>query len=181
MAVTLGDVLWTPPADVRTTTQVGRFMDFVAQRGVDLSDYDAALRWSVEDLEGFWGAIWDFFGVRSHTPYERVLSAPVLPGARWFEGATLNYAEHMVGLDEDTDRVAIVARSQSRDPFEVSFGELRDGVARARAGLERLGVGPGDRVVAYLPNIPRRSSRSSPRRASARSGRPARRSSARAR
>ena len=154
MAVSLGDVLWTPPADVRTTTQVGRFMDFAAQRGVDLPDYDAALRWSVEDLEGFWGAIWDFFGVRSHTPYERVLSAPVLPGARWFEGATLNYAEHMVGLDEDTDRVAIVARSQSRDPFEVTFGELRDQVARARAGLERLGVGPGDRVVAYLPNIP---------------------------
>jgi acetoacetyl-CoA synthetase len=154
MAVTLGDVLWTPPADVRTTTQVGRFMDFVAARGVDLPDYDAALRWSFADLEGFWGAIWDFFGVRAHTPYDRVLSAPVLPGARWFEGATLNYAEHMVGTDEDTDRVAIVARSQSRDPFEVTFGELRDQVARARAGLERLGVGPGDRVVAYLPNIP---------------------------
>jgi acetoacetyl-CoA synthetase len=154
MAVSLGDVLWTPPADVRTTTQVGRFMDFAAGRGVDLPDYDAALRWSVEDLEGFWRAIWDFFGVRAHTPYERVLSAPVLPGARWFEGATLNYAEHMVGTDEDTDRVAIVARSQSRAPFEVTFGELRDQVARARAGLERLGVGPGDRVVAYLPNIP---------------------------
>jgi acetoacetyl-CoA synthetase len=154
MAVTQGDVLWTPPADVRTTTQVGRFMDFVAARGVPLDDYDAALRWSFEDLEGFWAAIWDFFGVRAHTPYERVLSERVMPGARWFEGATLNYAEHMVGADEDADRVAIVARSQSRDPFEVTFGELRDHVARARAGLERLGVGSGDRIVAYLPNIP---------------------------
>jgi acetoacetyl-CoA synthetase len=77
-----------------------------------------------------------------------------MPGARWFEGATLNYAEHMVGLDEDAARVAIVARSQSRDPFEVTWGDLRDQVARARAGLQRLGVGPGDRVVAYLPNIP---------------------------
>jgi len=154
MAVTLGDVLWTPPADVRTSTQVGRFMDFVAARGVVLDDYDAALRWSVADLEGFWAAIWDFFGVRAHTPYERVLSERVMPGARWFEGATLNYAEHMVGLEEDTAGVAIVARSQSRDPFEVTWGELRDQVARARAGLQRLGVGPGDRVVAYLPNIP---------------------------
>jgi len=154
MAVTLGDVLWTPPADVRTTTQVGRFMDFVGARGVALDDYDAALRWSVEDLEGFWAAIWDFFGVRAHTPYERVLSERVMPGARWFEGATLNYAEHMVGLDEDAARVAIVARSQSREPFEVTWGDLRDQVARARAGLQRLGVGPGDRVVAYLPNIP---------------------------
>jgi acetoacetyl-CoA synthetase len=154
MAVTVGDVLWTPPADVRTTTQVGRFMDFVGARGVALDDYDAALRWSVDDLEGFWAAIWDFFGVRAHTPYERVLSERVMPGARWFEGATLNYAEHMVGLDEDAGRVAIVVRSQSRDPFEVTWGDLRDQVARARAGLQRLGVGPGDRVVAYLPNIP---------------------------
>ena len=154
MAVTVGDVLWTPPADVRTTTQLGRFMDFVAARGVALDDYDAALRWSVDDLEGFWAAIWDFFGVRAHTPYERVLSERVMPGARWFEGATLNYAEHMVGLDEDAARVAIVARSQSREPFEVTWGDLRDQVARARAGLQRLGVGPGDRVVAYLPNIP---------------------------
>jgi len=154
MAVTVGDVLWTPPADVRTTTQVGRFMDFVGARGVALDDYDAALRWSVDDLEGFWAAIWDFFGVRAHTPYERVLSERVMPGARWFEGATLNYAEHMVGLDEDAARVAIVARSQSREPFEVTWGDLRDQVARARAGLQRLGVGPGDRVVAYLPNIP---------------------------
>jgi acetoacetyl-CoA synthetase len=154
MAVTQGDVLWTPPADVRTTTQVGRFMDFVAARGVVLDDYDAALRWSFDDLEGFWAAIWDFFGVRAHTPYERVLSERVMPGARWFEGATLNYAEHMVGLDEDGDRVAVVARSQARDASEMTFGELREQVARARAGLERLGVGPGDRVVAYLPNIP---------------------------
>ena len=77
-----------------------------------------------------------------------------MPGAQWFPGARLNYAEHMVGRDEDVDAVAIVARSQTRDPFEVTFGELRDQVARARAGLQRLGVGPGDRVVAYLPNIP---------------------------
>ena len=154
MAVTVGDVLWTPPADVRTTTQVGRFMDFVAGRRVDLPDYDAALRWSVEDLEGFWSSLWDFFEVKAHTPYERVLGSREMPGARWFEGATLNYAEHMVGTDEDTDRVAVVARSQSRDDFEVTFGELRDEVARARVGLRELGVGPGDRVVAYLPNIP---------------------------
>src|SRR5262249_13565111 len=64
------------------------------------------------------------------------------------------YAAHMVGRDEDLDSVAILARSQSREPFDLTFGELRDQVARARAGLQRLGVGPGDRVVAYLPNIP---------------------------
>src|ERR671939_652776 len=77
-----------------------------------------------------------------------------MPGAVWFPGATLNYAEHALGRDEDRERVAVVAHSQTRDPFELTFGDLREQVARARVGLRRLGVQPGDRVVAYLPNIP---------------------------
>jgi acetoacetyl-CoA synthetase len=154
MAVT-GEVLWSPTEEVRRTSEMGRFLDWLArERGVALDDYDALFRWSVDALEDFWAAVWDYFEVRAHTPYTRVLSTREMPGARWFEGATLNYAEHMVGRPEDTDRVAIVAHSQTRAPFELTFGELRDQVARARAGLQRLGVGPGDRVVAYLPNIP---------------------------
>jgi acetoacetyl-CoA synthetase len=77
-----------------------------------------------------------------------------MPGAEWFPGATLNYAEHAVGLPEDRDRTAVIAHSQTRPPIELTFGELADQVARARAGLRRLGVRKGDRVVAYLPNIP---------------------------
>jgi acetoacetyl-CoA synthetase len=151
----IGDVLWTPPADVRQTTEIGRYLNWLRdERGRDLADYDELWRWSVGDLEGFWGSIWDFFGVRAHAPYERVLGARAMPGAEWFPGARLNYAEHALGTDEDADRVAVVARSQTRDPIELTFGELRDRVARARAGLQRLGVEPGDRVVAYLPNIP---------------------------
>ena len=155
MPPVIGDVLWTPPANVRETTEIGRYLNWLRdERGRDLADYDALWRWSVDDLEGFWGSVWDFFGVRAHAPYERVLAARQMPGAEWFPGARLNYAEHALGTDEDTDRVAVVARSQTREPIEVTFGELRDQVARARAGLRRLGVGPGDRVVAYLPNIP---------------------------
>jgi len=151
----IGAVMWTPPADVRETTQLGRFLDHLRdRRGLELDDYDALHRWSVEDLEGFWGSLWDFFEVRAHTPYERVLGSREMPGAEWFTGSRLNYAEHMVGRDSDTDALAVVARSQTRDDFELSFGELRERVARARAGLQRLGVGEGDRVVAYLPNIP---------------------------
>jgi len=153
--VSVGELMWTPPADAREAAQIGRFMAWLErERGVALRDYDALFRYSVDDLEGFWSAIWEFFVVRSHTPYERVLSERVMPGARWFERATLNYAEHAVGTDEDTDRVAVLGHSQSREPVQLTFGELRDAVARARAALERLGVGPGDRVVAYLPNIP---------------------------
>ncbi len=151
----VGEVLWTPPADVRETTQLGRLLDFVRDtRGKDCADYDELWRWSVSDLEGFWGSVWDFFGVRAQTPYERVLASREMPGTEWFTGARLNYAEHMLGTDDDLGSVAVVARSQTRDPFELTFADLREQVARARAGLQRLGVGAGDRVVAYLPNIP---------------------------
>ena len=151
----IGEVLWTPPADVRQTTQLGRYLDWLREtRGIDHADYDELLRWSVDDLEGFWGSLWDFFEIRAHTPYDRVLGSREMPGAEWFTGSRLNYAEHMVGREEDTDQVAVLARSQTRDDFDLTFGDLREQVARARAGLQRLGIGPGDRVVAYLPNIP---------------------------
>jgi acetoacetyl-CoA synthetase len=151
----IGELMWSPPADVRETTELGRFLDFVRDtRGPDLHGYDELFAWSISDLEGFWGAVWDFYGVRTHAPYERVLASRDMPGAEWFPGARLNYAEHMLGTDEDTGEVAVIAHSQTRAPFELTFGDLREQVARARAGLLRLGVGPGDRVVAYLPNIP---------------------------
>ena len=151
----IGEVLWTPPADVRETTQLGRYLEWLREtRGIDHAGYDELWRWSVDDLEGFWGSLWDFFEVRAHTPYDRVLGSRQMPGAEWFTGSRLNYAEHMVGRDEDTDEVAVLARSQTRADFDLTFGDLREQVARARAGLRRLGIGSGDRVVAYLPNVP---------------------------
>jgi len=151
----LGDVLWTPPADARAGCRVGRFMDWLAaERGRGFESFADLHRWSVTDLEGFWGAVWDYFEIQAAAPYERVLGSDAMPGAVWFPGARLNYAQHMVGRDEDLDEIAVIARSQSRDPRELTWGELREQVARARAGLQRLGVQPGDRVVAYMPNIP---------------------------
>jgi acetoacetyl-CoA synthetase len=150
-----GDVLWSPPPDARERFVIGRYLAWLErERGLSLAGYDELWRWSVSDLEGFWSSVWEFFEVRSHAPYERVLGSREMPGAEWFPGARLNFAEHMVGRDEDVDRSAVVAYSQTRPGRELTFGDLRDQVARARAGLQRLGVGPGDRVVAYLPNIP---------------------------
>jgi acetoacetyl-CoA synthetase len=151
-----GTVLWTPPADARESTEIGRYMTWLERsHGRSFHGYDDLWAWSVADLEGFWASIWDYFQIRAHTPYDRVLSSREMPGARWFEGAELNYAEHLLGsADQDADASAIVAFSQTRGPIELTFGELRDQVARARAGLVRLGVRPGDRVVAYMPNIP---------------------------
>ncbi|MBV9804824.1 MAG: acetoacetate--CoA ligase [Solirubrobacterales bacterium] len=140
---------------MRQRTEIGRFMNWLRDhRGRDFASYDELWRWSVDDLEGFWGSIWAFYAIRARRPYERVLGASAMPGAEWFPGARLNYAEHLVGLDEDRDRTAVLSRSQTRPPLDLTFGELRELAARARVGLQRLGVGPGDRVVAYLPNIP---------------------------
>ncbi|MBW3620104.1 MAG: acetoacetate--CoA ligase [Actinobacteria bacterium] len=148
-----GTVLWEPPADARSTTRMGAFLDAVeARRGVDLPDYAAAWEWSVTDLEGFWSAVVAHFGVRFVDQPTAVLPDRAMPGAEWFPGATLNYAEH--ALRATGDRPAVVARSQTRDEVELSADELRDQVARAAAGLRRLGVGRGDRVAAYAPNIP---------------------------
>ncbi|GIJ72870.1 acetoacetate--CoA ligase [Virgisporangium ochraceum] len=154
-----GDVLRPVPSDARATSGVGAFLGWLERhRGLAFADYDELWRWSVDDLDGFWGAVAAYFGVRFSTPYERVLTSRSVSGARWFTGSTVNYAEHMVGLVEDpaadADDLAVLAYSQTREPIRLTWGELRDQVARARAGLRRLGVGHGDRVVAYLPNVP---------------------------
>jgi acetoacetyl-CoA synthetase len=149
----MAEVLWRPAADARATTNLGRYLEWLRdERGVDLATYEEAWRWSVDDVAGFWGSIWSFFGVRSSPAYEAVLRHPAMPGTEWFPGALFNYAER--ALATTGPGVAVIARSQARPAVELSWDELRDQVARCRAGLQRLGIGPGERVAAYLPNGP---------------------------
>ena len=142
-----GELLWTPGEHVRADATLTRF---AASAGRD-DDYESLWRWSIEDLEGFWGAVWEFFELKGS--YDTVLEERSMPGARWFPGAELNYAEH-VFRDIDRSATAIRARSETRGDETVSWEELERQVARARAGLAELGVGRGDRVAAYMPNIP---------------------------
>jgi acetoacetyl-CoA synthetase len=123
------------------------------EQGQDPADYAAAHAWSVADLEGFWGAIASTFGVRFGSPPERVLGSDAMPGAAWFPGATVNYAEH-VFAGKDDDAVAIRHASEARETGAWTWRRLREETARIRAGLVARGVGEGDRVAAYLPNIP---------------------------
>ncbi len=133
-----------------------RFMDWAGERrGRPFSDYDELWRWSVDDLEGFWAGIWEFCGVRASKPYERVLGSHEMPGTRWFEGAELNYAENLLARGEGrSDEVAVLHCSELRDLDEITWGELTAQVAAVAGGLRALGVTRGDRVVAYMPNIP---------------------------
>ncbi|ROO87592.1 acetoacetyl-CoA synthetase [Actinocorallia herbida] len=151
----MSEVLSTPHPEVRANSRIGHYLRWLAdERGLAFEDYPALHRWSITDLPGFWSSIWEYFEVKSHVPPTAVLGRRTMPGAEWFPGSTLNYAEHAVGRGADTDRVAVVARSQTRPDIELTYGDLRDQVSRVRAGLRKLGVGRGDRVVAYLPNIP---------------------------
>ena len=149
-----GEILWRPPADVLTSSAIGRYLTWVEEsRGLSFgADYHALWRWSVGDLAGFWGSLAEYLGVRFHDQPAAVLTGAAMPGAGWFPGATLNFAEHaLAGPPEAT---VLVSRSESRPRLELTRGELRAQVASLRAALRDLGVGPGDRVAAYLPNIP---------------------------
>jgi acetoacetyl-CoA synthetase len=138
--------LWEPPAELVEGATLTRFM-----RAHGFADYAALWQWSVDDLDGFWGAIWDFFGVGERSG--PVLASREMPGARWFPEVRVNYAEHLF-RDKPDDRPAILHASELRELATWTWGDLRRETARIRAGLVARGVGPGDRVVAYLPNIP---------------------------
>jgi acetoacetyl-CoA synthetase len=149
-----GDLVWSPPADVAARSRAGQFMSWLGhRRGVQLTSHDELWRWSVTDLDGFWAAVWDYFGVTSQAPYTSVLAKRTMPGAQWFPGARISYPEHALRGDHP-DRVMVLGRSQTRPDLDLTAAGLRDQVARARAVLAGLGVGPGDRVAGYLPNVP---------------------------
>jgi acetoacetyl-CoA synthetase len=147
--------LWTPATDARTRSRLGRFLDRVeARHHVALADHEAAWRWSVQHLDLFWAELVDELGLRFHDQPSAVLADRSMPGAVWFPGSTLNYAEHVLAMPGVAEHEpAVWSLSQSREPVVLTLGDLRREVAACRAGLERLGVAEGDRVVAYLPNI----------------------------
>jgi acetoacetyl-CoA synthetase len=146
--------LWDPPAELVERARLTEYMRWLeAERGLSFADYEALWRWSVDDLEAFWTSIWDFFGVQADGGYERALGRRTMPGAEWFTGTSLNYAEH-VFAGKDDNEAAILHASELRELGELSWAELRAQVASTAAGLRALGVERGDRVVAYLPNIP---------------------------
>jgi acetoacetyl-CoA synthetase len=161
------EILWAPTPEMVERSQLTRYIRWLAEnRDLHFEDYHALWRWSVTEIEEFWGTLWEYFEVISsrdgqaatgreaeEPAFDEVLAELVMPGARWFEGANLNYAEHIF-RGKDEHEVAVVFASELRELSELRWGELREQVAQVREGLRALGVAKGDRVVAYLPNGP---------------------------
>ena len=147
-------VLWSPPDDAWEASALGAFSRRAAHRhDLRVATYHDLWAWSVDDIDAFWQLVADHFDVRFHDAPSRVRTGDTPPGVSWFPDATLNYAEHAL-RHPDAAQVAVIAHSQTRAPHRLTYGDLGEHVARAAAGLRRLGVGPGDRVAAYLPNVP---------------------------
>jgi acetoacetyl-CoA synthetase len=152
--VSVPEPLWEPSPELVERSRLSEYLRWLeAERGLAFADYEALWRWSVDDLDAFWASIWDFFEVQADGDPSPVLASRQMPGASWFPNASLNYAEH-VFAGKDDGAIAILHASELRQLDELTWGELRAQVAAVAQGLRGLGVEKGDRVVAYLPNIP---------------------------
>ncbi len=150
----LGEILWTPGPERVRSANVTAFIEWLArERGKNFADYSALWRWSVEDLEGFWQALWDYFQIQSSTPPTRVLGRRGMPGAQWFPGARLNYAQHVLRR-ESTGGTALIYVSETQALTPMSWQTLGNSVRILATELRALGVKPGDRVTAWMPNVP---------------------------
>ena len=156
------EVLWTPSEAAIRQTRMTAFMDWLNQRrGLTFPDYDTLHRWSIEHLEDFWEAYLEFTGMITHAPATQVLSARVMPGAHWFPGMQLNFAENILGRDfAGPALVACVEPSaggsegDALSGYAYSYAQLRTLVARCARSLRAAEIGPGDRVAGYVANVP---------------------------
>jgi acetoacetyl-CoA synthetase len=149
-----GDILWESTEDFKAQANITGYMAWLkAEYGLEFDDYHRLWQWSVTELENFWESLWNFMQIKASKPYSKVLSERKMPGAQWFAGAELNYAEH-VFRNISPDYPALMFQSEIQPLTEVSWDELYQNVSSVAAALRDMGVQRGDRVVSYMPNIP---------------------------
>ncbi|RIK43940.1 MAG: acetoacetate--CoA ligase [Chloroflexi bacterium] len=149
-----GDLLWSPSQSVIDDANLTRYMAWLRrERGLDFPSYEALWQWSVTEIEAFWASMWDYFAVVSSKPYTTVLAQRRMPGAQWFVGAELNWAENIFQRST-TEWPALLCCSETEPVTAISWRELYTSTAKLAYALRTLGVGKGDRVAGYLPNIP---------------------------
>ncbi|MGB3682069.1 MAG: acetoacetate--CoA ligase [Rubrobacteraceae bacterium] len=153
---TEGTLLWEPSEEFKEGANISHYMRWLEEnKNLSFDGYEELWEWSVTDLEEFWTTIWEYFEIKASKPHSEMLGSRRMPGAEWFPGAELNYAEHVLrNANKRPDEPAILSESELRELGAVTWRELHEKVAALAEGLKSLGVGRGDRVVAYIPNIP---------------------------
>jgi len=149
----MAKLLWEPSEKQITDANMTRFIQFVKdRRGRSFAEFNQLHDWSVTDIAGFWGALWDFLGIIHSKEYEEVVDDPgKMPGADWFKGAELNFAENLLRYRDD--RIALIFKSEAKEAVRITYAELYDQVARVARSLRNTGVVKGDRVAGFMPNM----------------------------
>ncbi|MDQ7781402.1 MAG: acetoacetate--CoA ligase [Desulfomonilaceae bacterium] len=149
-----GELLWKPSEALKKSANITHYLAWLhREKGLRFAGYEELWEWSTGSLEDFWESLWDYYEIKASKPYDRVLSTRSMPGASWFDGSHLNYAEH-VFRNVSTGRPALKFQSEIHPLTETTWDELREQVSAVSVALRNMGVVPGDRVVAYMPNIP---------------------------
>ncbi|WP_066304147.1 acetoacetate--CoA ligase [Bacillus sp. FJAT-29814] len=148
------EVLWQPSAERQAKSNSSNFLKWLSEnKGLVMKDYQAMWEWSTNDIDGFWSSIWEYFSIHYSGEYSKVLDPHSIPGAKWFSGTNVNYAEHIFRTF-NPEKEAILFESESHVQRSITWQELYESVAAAANGLKSLGIESGDRVAAYAPNIP---------------------------
>ncbi|MCA9931404.1 MAG: AMP-binding protein, partial [Anaerolineales bacterium] len=149
-----GSMLWSPTEGVKANANLTRYMIWLAEnRNLNFDNYADLWQWSVDHIDRFWETIWHFFDLKWSQPAESILADRTMPGAKWFPGARLNYAENIFAKTSD-DRPMLLYKAEDAPLVEISRQSVYDQANRLAQVLREMGVQKGDRVVAYLPNIP---------------------------
>jgi acetoacetyl-CoA synthetase len=149
-----GELLWSPTEAQRERTNLAAYQRWLrTHRDLHFADYGSLWEWSVTEIEAFWQSLWDYFEISASVPPQAVLTSRRMPGAEWFPGCRLNFAQHVL-RNEDESAIALLYASEAEPLRPLAWAELADQVRRLGAYFRAQGIRPGDRVVAYLPNIP---------------------------
>src|ERR1700722_1295800 len=147
-------VLWEPSPEVVARANITAYARWLEkEKGVHADGFPELWSWSVQNLEEFQESVWQYFRIKSSEPYTRVLESRAMPGARWFPGSKLNYAEHIF-RERDPGKTALITKTESEEPADISWSELERKTAAFASSLKAMGLHKGDRVAAYLPNVP---------------------------
>jgi acetoacetyl-CoA synthetase len=150
----MGRLLWRPSEERVRHSNMVRFMNSINERfHKNFSDYEALYEWSIQNVPDFWAAVWEFVEIKSSLPYERVLEdQEKMPGARWFSGAQMNFAENLLRYRDD--RTAIIFKGEGNAPEKITYKDLYNETAKLAKSLKEIGVKPGDRIAGFMPNMP---------------------------